>query len=353
MLILAIESSCDETSAAVVEMSDKRRQILSNIVASQISIHRRYGGVVPEIASRAHTEVISRITYEALTEAGLCVGGSDNSDNSDKVNSYNSALDAIDAVAVTNAPGLIGALLVGVGFAKALAFSHSKPLVAVNHIRGHIAASYLAYPDLEPPFLAFVASGGHTSIIDVRTYTDMAEIGHTRDDAVGEAFDKTARAIGLPYPGGAEMDRLAALGNASNIKLPSPAIAGEGLEFSFSGLKTAVVKYVNTARMKNETICREDVAASLTAVICHAVVEKLALALKSTNRKKLVFAGGVAANTHLRAAIAALCRDMGVSFYVPPVSLCGDNAAMIGAQAYYEYIAGNCADTSLNAYASV
>lgn len=350
MLILAIETSCDETSAAIVEMSDKRRQILSNIVASQISIHRRYGGVVPEIASRAHTEVISRITYEALTEAGLCVDGTA---NPVEINRYASALAAIDAVAVTNAPGLIGALLVGVGFAKAIAFSHSKPLIAINHIRGHIAASYLAYPDLEPPFLAFVASGGHTSIIDVRSYTDMVEIGYTRDDAVGEAFDKTARALGLSYPGGAEMDRLAVLGNAGSIKLPSPAIAGEGLEFSFSGLKTAVVNYVNTARMKNETICLEDVAASLTAVICRAVVEKLTLALKSVDRKKLVFAGGVAANTHLRAAIAALCRDMGISFYVPPVSLCGDNAAMIGAQAYYEYIAGNRADTSLNAYASV
>ncbi|NLN24027.1 MAG: tRNA (adenosine(37)-N6)-threonylcarbamoyltransferase complex transferase subunit TsaD [Clostridiales bacterium] len=350
MLILAIESSCDETSAAVVEMSDMRRQILSNTIASQIDIHRRYGGVVPEIASRAHTEVISRITYEALTEAGLCGSGSANPAG---VNSYSGALNAIDAVAVTNAPGLIGALLVGVGFAKALAFSHSKPLIAINHIRGHIAASYFAYPDLEPPFLAFVASGGHTSIIDVQSYTDMVEIGHTRDDAVGEAFDKTARALGLPYPGGAEMDRLAAAGNASNIKLPSPAIAGKGLEFSFSGLKTAIVNYVNTARMKNETICREDIAAALTAVICHAVVEKLTLALKTTGRKKLVFAGGVAANTHLRAAIATLCRDMGASFYVPPVSLCGDNAAMIGAQAYYEYIAGNRADTSLNAYASV
>lgn len=333
MIILALESSCDETSAAVVRMGDGTREILSNEVASQIEIHRRFGGVVPEVAGRAHIEIISKITHEALENAGV-------------------TMTDVDAVGVTNTPGLIGALLVGVNFAKSLAYANGKPLIPVNHIKGHIAATYLAHPDLEPPFLAMVASGGHTSIINVKSYVDYEEIGYTRDDAAGEAFDKAARVLGIPYPGGAEMDRLASLGNAKAIKLPSPAITGDSIEFSFSGLKTAVINYANTAKMRGEELCREDVAASFTRVICEAITDKLCLACRQTGHKKLVLAGGVAANSHLREAISAMCEAEDIAFYVPPKSLCGDNGAMIGAQAYYEYMSGVTADTSLNAFAT-
>lgn len=333
MIILALESSCDETSAAVLRMSESSRDILSNEIASQIEIHRRFGGVVPEVAGRAHIEIVSKLTHDALSAAGV-------------------TLDDIDMIGVTNTPGLIGALLVGVNFAKSLAYASGKPLVPVNHIKGHIAAAYLAHPELKPPFLAMVASGGHTSIIAVRSYTDFEEIGYTRDDAAGEAFDKAARVIGISYPGGAEMDRLACLGDKKAIKLPSPAIHGDSIEFSFSGLKTAVINYVNTAKMKGDTVCREDIAASFTAAVCDAVTEKLSLALDKTGMDKLVLAGGVAANSHLRASVSELAQKRGVAFYVPPMSLCGDNAAMIGAQAYYEYMAGVCADISLNARAT-
>ncbi len=333
MNILAIESSCDETSAAVVSMGERERSVLSNIVASQIEIHRRFGGVVPEVAGRAHIECVARITAEALGEAGLDMEG-------------------VDAVAVTNRPGLIGALLVGVNFAKSLAFSCGKPLVPVDHIRGHVAAAYLSYPELEPPFLAMVASGGHTSIIDVRGYTDFREIGRTRDDAAGEAFDKAARVLGIPYPGGAGMDRLANDGNPNAIKFPSPAMAKETLEFSFSGLKTAVINHVNTANMKGLEINRADVAASFTKAVCTAITSHLSTALDMTGAERLILAGGVAANSHLRRAVGDMCRERGVGFYTPPVSMCGDNGAMIGAQGYYEYMAGVRADTSLNAFAS-
>lgn len=333
MIILALESSCDETSAAVVKMSETSREILSNEIASQIEIHRRFGGVVPEVAGRAHIEIIAKLTHEALAKANV-------------------SLDEVDAIGVTNTPGLIGALLVGVNFAKSLAYSSGKPLVPVNHIRGHIAAAYLTHPELKPPFLAMVASGGHTSIIAVRSYTDFEEIGYTRDDAAGEAFDKAARVIGIPYPGGAEMDRLACLGNKKAIKLPSPAIHGDAVEFSFSGLKTAVINYVNTAKMKGEDVCREDIAASFTAAVCDAITEKLALALDKTGLEKIVLAGGVAANSHLRAAVSELAEKRGIPFYVPSTSLCGDNGAMIGAQAYYNYISGIRADTDLNARAT-
>ena len=333
MTILAIESSCDETSASVVAMGGGERAIRSNIVASQIEIHKRFGGVVPEVAGRAHIECVSRITEEALAEAGI-------------------TMDDIDAVAVTYKPGLIGALLVGVNFAKSLAYSYGKPLIPVDHIRGHIAAAYLAYPELEPPFLAMVASGGHTSIIHVRDYTELCEIGYTRDDAAGEAFDKAARVLGIPYPGGAEMDRLAYEGDPQAIKLPSPAMQGEGFEFSFSGLKTAVINYVNTAKMRGEEINRADVAASFTHTICRGISTQLDRALAETGADKLVLAGGVAANSHLRRALDEMCRARGAGFYAPPTSLCGDNAAMIGAQAYYEYLAGARADTSLNARAT-
>lgn len=331
MLILAFESSCDETSAAVVDMTDEHRLILSDRIASQIEIHKLYGGVVPEIAGRAHCEAISGLAYGALEDAKC-------------------TMDDIDAVAVTNHPGLIGALLVGVSFAKSLAWSYNKPLIAVQHIRGHVAANYLVHEDLKPPFLALVVSGGHTSIIDVRGYTDFVTIGRTRDDAAGEAFDKVGRKIGLPYPGGAEFDRLSYLGNKEALKLPSAAIAGDTLDVSFSGLKTFVINYLNTAAQKGESVSREDIAASFTNVVVKSLRNRVEKANKSLGYDKIVLAGGVAANSHLRASLAEYCENNSLKFYCPPNSLCGDNGAMIGAQAYYEFMAGNIADVSLNAY---
>ncbi len=333
MYILGMESSCDETSAAVVEMSEDKRLIRSNIVASQIETHRLYGGVVPEIASRAHIEAISRVTYRALEEAGVSIR-------------------EIGAVAVTAFPGLIGALLVGVNFGKSLAYSRGIPLVAVNHVRGHIAAAYLAHPDLKPPFLALVVSGGHTSIYRVDGYTDFTEIGATRDDAAGEAFDKIGRVIGLPYPGGAALDRLAYEGDPKAIPLPSPALAGDTLDFSFSGIKTATLNYLNGMEQRGEPINRADVAASYTARIVDAIVQKADLAIKQTGLKTLVVAGGVAANTHLRASLETLCSRRKVRLAMPDRSLCGDNGAMIAAAGYFEFCNRNFADTSLNASAS-
>ena len=330
MLILAYESSCDETSAAVVSMNGGERRIVSNIVASQIPIHALYGGVVPEIASRAHCEAISRITGESLSAAGVSLGD-------------------IDAVAVTYTPGLVGALLVGVNFAKSLAYSAGKPLIPVDHIRGHVAANYFTYPDLEPPFVALVASGGHTSLIHVTGYTDYETIGRTRDDAIGEAFDKVARVLGLKYPGGAEMDRLASKGDPSAVKFPSAAIADDSLDFSFSGLKTAVINHVHTKQMKGEEISREDIAASFTADVSKSVVKKLDLAVSRCGAEAVCAAGGVAANSHLRAALKRFAKKKKIRLYLPEPGLCGDNGAMIGAQAYYEYLAGNTADLTLNA----
>ena len=332
MYILGLESSCDETSAAVVEMSDKGRKICSNIVASQIETHRLYGGVVPEIASRAHIEAISRVTKEALDTAGV-------------------ALSDIGAIAVTAFPGLIGALLVGVNFAKSLAFANNIPLVAVNHIKAHVAAGYLADESLEPPFLALVVSGGHTSIYEVSDYSDFKEIGATRDDAAGEAFDKIGRVIGLPYPGGAAMDKLAYEGDSKAITLPSPALIGDTLDFSFSGIKTAALNYINSETQKGNEINRADIAASYTKKIVDAVVKKTGLAIDTTKTKTLVLAGGVAANSHLRSALAELCKKKQIKFITPPLSLCGDNAAMVAAAGYFEYIKGNLSDTSLNASA--
>ena len=333
MYVLGMESSCDETSVAVVEMADGVRRICSNIVASQIDTHRLYGGVVPEIASRAHIEVISRITREALDEAGL-------------------SLSDIGLVAVTSHPGLIGALLVGVNFAKSLAFANNIPLVGVNHIRGHVAAAYLAHPELEPPATALVVSGGHTSIFRIRDYNDYLEIGATRDDAAGEAFDKIGRVIGLPYPAGAAMDKLAHEGTPKTVDLPSPALVGDTLDLSFSGIKTATLNYINSATQKGEDIPRANLAASYTERIVSAITKKVGMALERENSKKLILAGGVAANSHLRNALQALCRKHGATLYAPPVSLCGDNAAMIAAAGYYEYLDGNLADSSLNASAS-
>ena len=341
MYILGMESSCDETSAAVVEMADAAdgtpavRAIRSNIVASQIETHRLYGGVVPEIASRAHIEAVSRITREALDGAGL-------------------TLSDIDAIAVTTHPGLIGALLVGVNFAKSLAYANSIPLISVNHIHGHVAAAYLTEPTLTPPYLAVVVSGGHTSLYLVEDYTAFNEIGATRDDAAGEAFDKVGRVIGMPYPGGAALDKLAYEGDPKAFPLPSPAVQGDNLDFSFSGLKTAALNIINSAAQKGEELSRADLAASYTHAIVQGIVKKTDMALSTAAKgvDTLVLAGGVAANSHIRSALARLCEKRSIRFIVPDRSLCGDNAAMIAAAGYFEYQKGSFADTSLNASAS-
>ncbi len=333
MYILGLESSCDETSAAIVEMDDNTRRICANIVASQIETHRLYGGVVPEIASRAHVEVVSRITYEALATAGLTLAD-------------------IGAIAVTTHPGLIGALLVGVNFAKSLAFSHHIPLVSVNHIHAHVAAATLAAPDLRPPYLALVVSGGHTSLYRVTDDVTFIEIGATRDDAAGEAFDKIGRVIGMPYPGGAALDRLAYEGDPTAYPLPSPAMAGEELAFSFSGLKTAALNLINSATQRGEEIHRANLAASYTATIVRAIEKKVGQALAQTGEKTLVIAGGVAANSHLRATLSALCESRGVRLIAPPLSLCGDNGAMVAAAGYFEYMADHLSATDLNASAN-
>ena len=258
----------------------------------------------------------------------------------------------ISAIAVTNEPGLIGAVLVGVNFAKSLAYANGLPIIPVNHIKAHVAAAYLDQPALKPPFLALVVSGGHTSLFKVSTYTDYEEIGATRDDAAGESFDKVGRVMGLPYPGGAAMDRLASDGDAKAIRFPSPAIPGENLDFSFSGLKTAVINHIHNAEQKGTSFSRADVAASFTATVCGGITDKLDAALKSTGMTRVVMAGGVAANSHLRTAVAALCKRRGADLFIPPLSLCGDNGAMVGAQGYYEFLNGNVGDESLNGYPS-
>ncbi len=347
MLILAIESSCDETACAVVEMSEGVRRILSNTVATQIATHALYGGVVPEIASRAHIEAITPVVRQAVAEAGI-------------------ALSQLDAVAVTYSPGLIGSLLVGVSFAKSLAFDLGLPLIPVDHIKAHTAAAYFIDEGLEAPFLAMVVSGGHTSIYNVREPHIFEEIGSTRDDAAGEAFDKVGRVMGLTYPGGAAMDRLAFEGfemieqGAEMIKFPSPAIPDETYDYSFSGLKTACINYLHNYRQKQGLSDKDSfpedekriVAASFTHTVVEGICKKLALCLDETGTSTLVVAGGVAANSHLRRAIGELCEKKKVKLCIPPLSLCGDNGAMVGAQAYYEYKAGITADVSLNAYAS-
>jgi N6-L-threonylcarbamoyladenine synthase len=332
MYILGMESSCDETSAAVVEYTDGKFEIRSNIVASQIETHRLYGGVVPEIASRAHIEAVTSITTQALDEAGI-------------------TLSQLDCIAVTTHPGLIGALLVGVNFAKSLAFANNIPLVSVNHINGHVCAAYLTETLLQPPFLALVVSGGHTSMYVCREQDKLCEIATTRDDAAGEAFDKIGRVIGMPYPGGAALDKLAYEGDGKAIKLPSPALA-HTLDFSFSGIKTAALNYINSCTQKGVEIDRADLAASYTKTIVDAIVKQTREALKETELDTLVLAGGVAANSHLRAALEKMCGEMGVKFVVPPRSLCGDNGAMIAVAGCFEYLAGRRADTSLNASAS-
>lgn len=332
MRILAIESSCDETAAAVVE--DGRR-IVSSVVATQIEQHRLYGGVVPEIASRLHCESVCAVAGEALSQAGM------------------TARDA-DAVAVTYAPGLIGALLVGVNYAKGLAFALDKPLIPVHHLRGHIAANYLAFPELEPPYLCLVVSGGNTQIVRVDGYTEFTAVGATIDDAAGEAFDKAARAMGYPYPGGASIDKAAKTGDPTKYKLPKPHTP-EPFDFSFSGLKTAVINLIHNAEQKGnnlDTIDRNALCASFETTVCEILADKFFAAAREYGSKKLVLAGGVAANSGLREMLARRAEQEGAALYIPPLSLCGDNAAMIGAQAFYEYKAGHLADESLNAYAT-
>ncbi len=329
MLILGIESSCDETAAAVVEDG---RKVFSSVVASQVEEHRIYGGVVPEIASRRHSEAITGIVRTALEESGK-------------------ALRELDGVAVTYAPGLIGALLVGVNFAKGLSLSAGLPLVPVHHLRGHIAANYLSNPALEPPFLCLVVSGGHTHIVNVRDYTHMEILGRTRDDAAGEAFDKAARAMGIPYPGGVEMDRIAEGGSENAYRLPRPRVDGSPLDFSFSGLKTAVLNLLHNAEQRGEEINVPDLCASYRKTVVECLVRNFEKAADQTGAKKLVTAGGVSANRLLRRELTALCERTGRELYMPELSLCGDNAAMIASQGYYELLAGNTAGMDLNACA--
>ena len=313
MRILALESSCDETAAAVVEDG---RKILSSVVASQVEEHRLYGGVVPEIASRRHSEAVVPVTRQALQEAGM-------------------ELSEVDAIAVTYAPGLIGALLVGVNFAKGLSLAAGKPLIPVHHLRGHIASNYLTSPELEPPFLCLVVSGGHSHIIQVKTYTELHVLGRTRDDAAGEAFDKAARAMGMPYPGGIAMDKLAETGDPEAFRLPRPSVVGAPYDFSFSGLKTAVINLLHTAEQRGEEISIPDLSASYRKAVVDCLTGNFIRAAEDTGAKKLVIAGGVSANSLLRRVLEKECASRGWAFYRPDLSLCGDNAAMIGSQAYY------------------
>lgn len=330
MKILSLESSCDETAAAVVEDG---RTVLSSVVATQVEEHKLYGGVVPEIASRRHTEAICGVTREALERAEL-------------------ALADIDAVAVTYAPGLIGALLVGVNFAKGLSFAAGKPLIPVNHLRGHIAANYITHRELEPPFLCLVVSGGHTHILEVKDYTDFRVIGRTRDDAAGETFDKAARTLGFDYPGGIHLDRVSKTGNPHAYAFPRPRLSSP-YDFSFSGLKTSVINLAHNAAQKGESLVVEDVAASFQETVTDILCETLMKAAEDLGYRTIVVAGGVSANSALRAKLETACWQRGFPLYLPTINLCGDNAAMIGAQAYFEYLAGNTAGLDLNASANM
>ncbi len=327
VLILAIESSCDETAAAVVKNG---REVLSNVINTQIAIHTEYGGVVPEIASRKHIENINPVIKKALEDAGV-------------------TLDDIDAIGVTYGPGLVGALLVGVAEAKAIAFAKNKPLVGVHHIEGHISANYVENKELEPPFVALVVSGGHTHLVKVNDYGEYEIVGRTRDDAAGEAFDKVARAIGLGYPGGPKIDKLAKEGNPDAIEFPRAHVDDAPYDFSFSGIKSAVLNYINSANMQGKEINRADVAASFQKAVVDALVSRAVRLAKECGMDKLAIAGGVASNSALRAAIQEACAKNNIGFYSPSPILCTDNAAMIGAAAYYEYIKGVRHGYDLNA----
>lgn len=331
MIILAVESSCDETAVAVVRDG---REVLTDQVFSQADLHAVYGGVVPEIASRSHVEVISQLADRALEAAGITRAD-------------------IDAVAVTCAPGLIGALLVGVNFAKSAAMALGVPLIPVHHVRGHIAANYIAYPELEPPFLCLAISGGNTLICDVRGYTDLHILGATRDDAAGECFDKTARVLGLPYPGGKPIDLLSQTGDDQKYALPIGHVDGNPYDMSFSGLKTAVINLAHTAEQKGEPLDKALLAASFCRAVSESLVPRTIQAAKELGYRKLAVAGGVAANSRIRGDFQRACEKEGIKLYIPPMKLCGDNAAMIGCQAYYEYLDGACAGSDLNAWANM
>lgn len=331
MKILAIESSCDETAAAVVEDGTR---VLSNVINTQIGLHKLYGGVVPEIASRKHIENISAVVDKALGDAGL-------------------SLDGVDAIAVTYAPGLIGALLVGVSYAKGLSFAAGKPLVPVHHIRGHICANYIEDPSLEPPFVCLVASGGHSNIVNVKSRTEYEVIASTNDDAAGEAFDKVSRVLGLGYPGGPAIQKAAESGDPEAIRFPRVNMGEGGLDFSFSGVKTAVLNYIHNTEQKGGEINKNDVAASFQQAVIDVLSDHLMIAAKDAGVKKIALAGGVAANLPLRELIQKKAEKSGFKLYYPKPLLCTDNAAMIGCAAYYEYLAGVTADMSLNAYANM
>jgi N6-L-threonylcarbamoyladenine synthase len=327
--ILSIETSCDETAAAVVENG---RTVLSDIVFSQQDFHKKFGGVVPEIASRMHIEHISQVVNEAIATANC------------------THLD-IDAIAVTYAPGLIGALLTGIGFAKGLSLSLSAPLIPVHHIRAHICSNYITHSDLEPPFICLVASGGHSHIVEVLSYTDYKIIGRTRDDAAGEAFDKIARVLGLSYPGGAVIDNLSKTGNADSFKFPRVNFENSPYDFSFSGVKTNVVNLIHNLMQKGEAVATEDIAASFNKTVCETLADKLLLSVKHKSYKKVAIAGGVSANSYLRDYLQRCCNKDNLQLFLPQKNLCGDNAAMVGCCGYYEYLKGNIADISLNGYA--
>ena len=330
MNILAVESSCDETAVAIVTDG---RKVLTDRIASQVELHRIYGGVVPEIASRKHIEAIYGLADQALEDAGLTRG-------------------QIDAVAVTYAPGLIGAVLVGVNFAKAAALAMNKPLIPVHHIRGHIAANYLAEPELKPPFLCLVVSGGHTMLVDVQDYTKMEVLGTTLDDAAGECFDKVARVLGMPYPGGAALDKAAALGDETRYSLPRSKFGQNPYDMSFSGLKTAALNLIHHTQQVGEVLDVNSLCAAFSTAVSDTLIPRTVMALEQTGYKTLAVAGGVAANSRIRRDVLAAAEKLGVHVCLPPLRLCGDNAAMIGAQAYYEYLTGNTADMRLNAYAT-
>ena len=331
MLLLSVESTCDETAVAVTENG---RRVLTDQIFSQADLHAVYGGVVPEIASRSHVEVISRLADRAIAAAGV-------------------KKSELDAVAVSYAPGLIGAVLVGVNFAKSAAAALGIPLVPVHHIRGHIAANYIAYPELEPPFLCLAISGGNTMLVDVRGYTDLRILGQTRDDAAGECFDKSARVLGLPYPGGAPIDRLAKEGRDDAYALPHPFVGDNPYDMSFSGLKTAVINLAHHCEQTGEALDRAGLAASLCRAVSESLVPRTMAAAAELGYKKIAVAGGVAANSRIRADFAAAAEKAGAQLFVPPLRLCGDNAAMIGCQGYYEFLAGHTAGPELNAYATM
>lgn len=330
MRILAIESSCDETAAAVVEDG---RNVLSSVVSTQIEKHKIFGGVVPEIASRLHTENISWVVEKALTDA-------------------NCTLDDVDAIAVTYAPGLIGALLVGVNYAKGLALASGKPLIPVHHLRSHIAANYITHKDLKPPFMCLVVSGGNTLLCKVNDYTDFEVVGRTRDDAAGEAMDKAARTLGLPYPGGVNLDKIAKNGDNTKYKFPKPRVDGSPLDFSFSGLKTSVINLVHNATQKGEELNSADIGASFINAVVNLLADNTIKAMEMHNEKTLVLAGGVSANSALRSRMEKLAKENNWDLYLPDLSLCGDNGAMVGAQGYFEYLSGKTANMDLNGKAS-